>query len=88
VIKCPGCGGETKALETRAGGDGRYIRRRRQCLTCDQRVTTSEVIIGERSSADVVVVERPLMEAILRDAAAALGDRRAATRLIDELLKK
>jgi transcriptional repressor NrdR len=52
---CPKCGHEdTKVLDTRMGGNGRSIRRRRQCLACEYRFTTVEEIVRE----DIVVVKR------------------------------
>jgi transcriptional repressor NrdR len=40
---CPFCGHEeTKVIDSRLAGDGRQIRRRRQCLDCNERFTTFE----------------------------------------------
>jgi transcriptional repressor NrdR len=40
-MKCPSCGeGESKVIDSRSIGDG--VRRRRQCLKCGARFTTSE----------------------------------------------
>ena len=40
---CPFCGHEeTKVIDSRLAGDGRQIRRRRQCLDCKERFTTFE----------------------------------------------
>ena len=42
-MKCPFCGHlETQVVETRISEDADFIRRRRQCLDCDQRFTTYE----------------------------------------------
>ncbi|MFW5827475.1 MAG: transcriptional regulator NrdR [Alkalispirochaeta sp.] len=42
-MKCPKCGAEEdKVIESRALADGRTIRRRRQCLTCEYRFTSYE----------------------------------------------
>ncbi len=42
-MKCPFCGHlETQVVETRLAEDGSFIRRRRQCGTCDKRFTTYE----------------------------------------------
>jgi len=42
-MKCPFCGkDETQVVETRMAEDGDFIRRRRQCLTCERRFTTYE----------------------------------------------
>ena len=40
---CPFCSNEeTKAIDSRLAGEGRQIRRRRQCLDCKERFTTFE----------------------------------------------
>jgi transcriptional repressor NrdR len=40
---CPFCGHEeTKVTDSRLAGDGRQIRRRRECLACGERFTTFE----------------------------------------------
>jgi len=40
---CPFCAHEeTKVIDSRLAGDGRQIRRRRQCLDCNERFTTFE----------------------------------------------
>ena len=40
---CPFCGHEeTKVIDSRLAGEGRQIRRRRQCLYCNERFTTFE----------------------------------------------
>ena len=40
---CPFCSHEeTKVIDSRLAGDGRQIRRRRQCLNCNERFTTFE----------------------------------------------
>ena len=40
---CPFCShGETKVIDSRLAGDGRQIRRRRQCMDCNERFTTFE----------------------------------------------
>ena len=42
-MRCPKCGAEEdKVIESRALADGRTIRRRRQCLTCEYRFTSYE----------------------------------------------
>ena len=55
---CPFCGHiETKVTDSRLAGEGRQIRRRRECLACGERFTTFEtaellmpmVIKGDRS---------------------------------------
>ncbi len=40
---CPECGKlEDKVVETRESKDGKYIRRRRECINCKKRYTTYE----------------------------------------------
>lgn len=40
---CPFCGNEeTKVIDSRLAGEGRQVRRRRQCLDCSERFTTFE----------------------------------------------
>jgi transcriptional repressor NrdR len=42
-MHCPFCGHEeTKVIDSRLAGDGRQIRRRRECLACSERFTTFE----------------------------------------------
>jgi transcriptional repressor NrdR len=42
-MKCPFCGNtDTQVVETRVAEDGEFIRRRRQCATCEKRFTTYE----------------------------------------------
>jgi transcriptional repressor NrdR len=42
-MKCPFCGNaETQVVETRMAEDGDFIRRRRQCISCEKRFTTYE----------------------------------------------
>ncbi|MBS0466610.1 MAG: transcriptional repressor NrdR [Proteobacteria bacterium] len=42
-MKCPFCSHqETQVIETRVSEDGDFIRRRRQCASCEKRFTTYE----------------------------------------------
>jgi transcriptional repressor NrdR len=42
-VKCPFCGHpESQVVETRVSEDGDFVRRRRQCGSCDKRFTTYE----------------------------------------------
>ena len=42
-MHCPFCSNEeTKVIDSRLAGDGTQIRRRRQCLACNERFTTFE----------------------------------------------
>jgi transcriptional repressor NrdR len=42
-MRCPFCGAlNTKVIDSRLAGDGDQIRRRRECLSCEERYTTYE----------------------------------------------
>lgn len=42
-MHCPFCGhDETKVIDSRLAGEGRQVRRRRECLSCEERFTTFE----------------------------------------------
>jgi transcriptional repressor NrdR len=42
-MKCPFCGNvDTQVVETRVAEDGDFVRRRRQCASCEKRFTTYE----------------------------------------------
>lgn len=42
-MHCPFCGHvETKVTDSRLAAEGRQIRRRRECLSCEERFTTFE----------------------------------------------
>ena len=44
-MKCPGCGyAESKVIDSRPVVEANSIRRRRECLSCQKRFTTFEVI--------------------------------------------
>ena len=44
-MKCPYCGySESKVIDTRPTDEGERIRRRRECLGCEKRFTTYEII--------------------------------------------
>lgn len=54
-MRCPKCGSiEDKVIDSRASKDGLSIRRRRECVVCENRFTTYEEI--ER--ADIRVIKR------------------------------
>ncbi len=54
-MKCPFCGDqESKVVDSRHSDDGLSIRRRRECLTCQRRFTTYEIV----ESLPVIVVKR------------------------------
>ena len=44
-MKCPYCGyGESKVIDTRPADEGERIRRRRECLGCEKRFTSYEMV--------------------------------------------
>lgn len=93
-MKCPSCGGNSQTLEARLGkgdlGRSAYVRRRRRCKGCGHRFTTSEVIIEEKTTADLMIVRSSTMEQLLRLIAAAFspdGNNRASE-IIDEIIGK
>jgi transcriptional repressor NrdR len=52
-MKCPHCGHEEdKVVDSRPSQDGRAIRRRRECLGCNERFTTYEYV--EQSTLTVI----------------------------------
>ena len=54
-MKCPFCGDqESKVVDSRHSEDGSSIRRRRECLNCQKRFTTYEMV----ESLPVIVVKR------------------------------
>ena len=54
-MKCPFCGDiESKVVDSRRSEDGESIRRRRECLSCQRRFTTYEIV----ESLPIIVVKR------------------------------
>ena len=54
-MKCPYCGfDESKVIDSRPTDEGSRIRRRRECLSCQKRFTTYEII----ESVPIVVVKK------------------------------
>ena len=54
-MKCPGCGfSESKVIDSRPVPDGNSIRRRRECLACQKRFTTFEVL----ETVQIIVVKK------------------------------
>ena len=54
-MKCPFCGDEeSKVVDSRHSEDGLSIRRRRECLICQRRFTTYEVV----ESLPIIVIKR------------------------------
>ncbi len=74
-MNCPDCRRlEDKVIETRESKDGRYIRRRRQCLRCGKRFTTYEKVEdiplmvvkkdGRREKFDIDKIRKGLYRAV------------------------
>ena len=54
-MKCPFCGDqESKVVDSRHSDDGQSIRRRRECMKCQRRFTTYEIV----ESLPIIVVKR------------------------------
>ena len=54
-MRCPFCGDlESKVVDSRRSEDGQSIRRRRECLNCQRRFTTYEVV----ESLPIIVIKR------------------------------
>ncbi len=54
-MRCPFCGDqESKVVDSRRSEDGQSIRRRRECLKCQRRFTTYEMV----ESLPIIVVKR------------------------------
>ncbi len=88
---CPFCGHvETKVTDSRLAGEGRQIRRRRECLACGERFTTFEtaellmpmVVKGDRS-------REPFDEGKLRSGMEKALEKRPVPRAqVDEALSR
>jgi transcriptional repressor NrdR len=88
---CPFCGhSETKVIDSRLAGEGRQIRRRRECLECTERFTTFET--AELLLPTVVKSDRtrePFDEAKLRAGITkALEKRPVALEAVEEAVSR
>lgn len=55
IMKCPFCGyEESKVIDSRPTDEGERIRRRRECINCEKRFTTYEII----ETVPIVVVKK------------------------------
>ena len=55
IMKCPACGfAESKVIDSRPINDGSSIRRRRECLACQKRFNTFEVL----ESVQIIVIKK------------------------------
>jgi len=100
-MHCPFCGhSETKVIDSRLAGEGRQIRRRRECLECTERFTTFEaaelllptVVKGDRSR-EPFDEKRPVGRDAIEAAVArichklrSLGEREIASRSVGEMV--
>ncbi|NND53655.1 MAG: transcriptional regulator NrdR [Gammaproteobacteria bacterium] len=90
-MHCPFCGNEeTKVIDSRLAGEGRQVRRRRECVACDERFSTFE-------SAELVmprIVKRddtrqPFDESKLRSGIVrALEKRPVSAEVIEQIIAK
>ncbi len=54
-MRCPNCGaGDSKVIDSRPVEEGNSIRRRRECLACQKRFTTFEVL----ESLQIIVIKK------------------------------
>ncbi len=54
-MKCPGCGyPESKVIDSRPVSEGNSIRRRRECLECQKRFTTFEIL----ETVQIIVIKK------------------------------
>ena len=54
-MKCPGCGYvESKVIDSRPTVEGNSIRRRRECLACQKRFTTFEIL----ETVQIIVIKK------------------------------
>ena len=54
-MKCPACGYfDSKVIDSRPSSDGNSIRRRRECLECQKRFTTFEIL----ENVQIVVIKK------------------------------
>ena len=76
-MRCPKCSfSDTKVVDTRSGKNHSGIRRRRECLECGYRFSTTEEVLGE----ELVVVKRDGEREDFDLAKLRLGVRRATNK--------
>ncbi|MFC1606650.1 transcriptional regulator NrdR [Candidatus Latescibacterota bacterium] len=90
-MKCPYCGSDTdKVVDSRSSKNGESIRRRRECLKCNQRFTTYEYI--EEVSLNVIKTDgsrEPFdRKKLLRGVTISCAKRPVPTDKIDETTDK
>lgn len=90
-MHCPFCGNEeTKVIDSRLAGEGRQVRRRRECLECAERFTTfesPELVMPRLIKRDNT--REPFDEAKLRSGVVrALEKRPVSAGTIEEMLSR
>ena len=87
-MKCPFCGDtESKVVDSRHNEDGLSIRRRRECLACQRRFTTYEVV----ESLPIIVIKRDGSrqafdrDKIIKSMVRAFDKRQVETSQLDEI---
>ena len=96
-MHCPFCSHEeTKVIDSRLAGEGRQIRRRRQCLLCNERFTTfesAELVMprlikndNSRQPFDESKLRNSMIRALEKRPVASDAVERAIGRLIHRLL--
>ena len=87
-MKCPFCGDqESKVVDSRHSEDGLSIRRRRECLACQRRFTTYEVV----ESLPIIVIKRDGSrqafdrDKIIKSMVRAFDKRQVETYQLDEI---
>lgn len=90
-MRCPFCGAQdTGVVDSRLSGDGDQVRRRRKCLTCQERFTTYESAelnlprIVKRDGSRVPFDSRKLRAGMMR----ALEKRLVSTEQIDTAISR
>lgn len=73
IMKCPACGSlESKVVDSRPMTEGNSIRRRRECLACQKRFTTYEIIetvqmfVIKKNGAKEIFDRNKLMSGIIK----------------------
>jgi len=90
-MQCPFCRtNDTKVIDSRLVGEGNEVRRRRECIVCEERFTTYETIelslprVVKRDGSCVQFREEKLRAGILR----ALEKRPVRTELVDASINR
>ena len=95
-MHCPFCGNEeTKVIDSRLAGEGTQVRRRRQCVRCEERFTTfesAELVMpylvksdGRREPFDEAKLQAGILRALEKRPVAAEEVDAAIGRIIHEL---